>query len=52
MITKDDEKKKIDSRIIDEVIDAVLKMRHGEVVITVYDSKIVQIQKTEKKRFK
>lgn len=43
--------KEIDPQILDEIIKAVQKMKYGEVVITVYNSKVVQIQETNKKRF-
>jgi hypothetical protein len=41
----------IDPVILNEIIAAVSKLKYGEVVITVYDSKVVQIEKKEKKRF-
>lgn len=44
-------KKEIDPEILQEVVQAVQKMKYGEVVITVHDSKVVQIEKKEKKRF-
>ena len=44
-------KKEIDSKIIDEVVEAIRKIKYGEVVITVYNSKVVQIEKKEKMRF-
>ena len=43
--------KEIDPKIFQEIVDAVKKIKFGEVVITVYDSKVVQIEKKEKKRF-
>jgi len=46
-----EEKKPIDPKVLDEIIEAVGKMKYGEVVITVYDSKIVQIEEKRKKRF-
>ena len=45
------EKKNIDPKIIEEVIEAIEQTKFGEVVIKVHDSKVVQIEKTEKKRF-
>ena len=48
---KGEEQTEIDPKILKEIIEAVQQLRHGEVVITVYHSKVVQIQKTEKKRF-
>ncbi len=46
-----EERKEIDSKILNEIIEAVQKMKYGEVVITVHDSKIVQIEEKKKKRF-
>jgi hypothetical protein len=45
------EKKPIDPKVLDEILDAVSKIKYGEVVITVYDSKVVQIEEKRKKRF-
>ena len=46
-----EENKKIDQTILDEIIEAVQKMKYGEVVVTVHDSKVVQIEEKKKKRF-
>ena len=46
-----DEKTRIDEKILDEIIEAVGKMKYGEVVITIYNSKVVQIEEKKKKRF-
>ncbi len=43
--------KKIDPEILNEIKDAIEKTKFGEVVIKVHDSKVVQIERTEKKRF-
>ena len=45
------EKKEVDPKILDEVVEAIGKIKYGEVVITVHNSKVVQIEKKEKKRF-
>ena len=45
------EKKPIDPQIVDEILEAIAKMKYGEVVITVHDSKVVQIEEKRKKRF-
>ncbi len=45
------EKKDIDQKIVSEILEAVQGLKFGEVVVTVYDSKVVQIEKKEKKRF-
>lgn len=41
----------IDPNVLAEILSAVSKLKYGEVVITVYDSKVVQIERKEKKRF-
>ena len=46
-----EEKKQIDLKIIDEIIEVIGKMKYGEVVITVYNSKVVQIEEKKKRRF-
>lgn len=46
-----EDKKSIDPAVLAEIIEAVTKMKFGEVVITVYDSKVVQIEEKKKKRF-
>lgn len=47
----DEEKKEIDPKVLKEIIGAIGKMKYGEVVITVHDSKVVQIEEKHKKRF-
>ena len=42
---------KISQIVKDEIINSVQKINYGEVVITIHDSRIVQIEKREKKRF-
>ena len=44
-------KKKTDQGVMNEIVEAILKIKYGEVVIIIHDSKVVQIEKTEKKRF-
>jgi hypothetical protein len=46
-----EDKKALDPKILDEIVDAIGKMKFGEVVITVHDSKVVQIEEKNKKRF-
>lgn len=46
-----EEPKDIDPKILEEIIEAVKRIKYGEVVITVYDSKVVQIEEKRKKRF-
>lgn len=38
-------------RIMSEIIKNINQISFGEVIITIHDSKIVQIEKREKKRF-
>lgn len=40
-----------DNKILDEVLTSIQKINYGEVVITIHNSKIVQIERREKKRF-
>ncbi|MCK4533188.1 YezD family protein [bacterium] len=39
------------SKIFNEILRAIKEINYGEVVIVIHDSKIVQIEKKEKKRF-
>jgi hypothetical protein len=39
------------ARVIEQLADAVKKLKFGQVVVTVHNSKIVQIDRTEKIRF-
>ena len=41
----------LDPAIIDEIVESVQRLKYGEVVVTVHNSKVVQIEKKEKKRF-
>lgn len=41
-------KKDIDQKTMDEIVTFVSQIKTGELVITVHDSKIVQIEKIEK----
>ncbi len=40
-----------DSLIMKEVLQGMKKIAYGEIVITIHDSRIVQIEHREKKRF-
>lgn len=44
-------KNKIDNRILDEILKAIEVIDYGEVVISIHDARIVQIERKEKKRF-
>jgi hypothetical protein len=39
------------AKIIEQLADVVKKLKFGQVVVTVHNSKIVQIDRTEKIRF-
>jgi len=41
----------INQAILDEIIKSIQQINYGEVVITIHDSIIVQVEKREKKRF-
>jgi hypothetical protein len=41
----------IDPKVLNEIIEAIAKIKYGQVIITVHDSKVVQIEETKKKRF-
>jgi len=47
-----EQQKQIDQSILDEIIEAIRNMKYGEVVVTVYNSKVVQIEEKKKKRFR
>ncbi len=40
-----------DKKRIEEVYKFIKEIRYGEVVVTLHDSEIVQVEKREKKRF-
>ena len=44
-------KETVRRNIMDEIIRAISKTAYGEVTITIHDSRIVQVEKKEKKRF-
>ncbi len=41
----------VNDAIIKELSDAIVGLKFGEIVIKVHDSKIIQIEKTEKVRY-
>jgi len=45
------QKEQLDQKVLNEIIESIQKINYGEVVITIHDSKIVQVEKKEKKRF-
>jgi hypothetical protein len=40
-----------DTKILDEILAAIRDIDYGEILITIHNSKIVQIEKREKRRF-
>jgi len=42
---------KIEPNIIDEITRSIQKIKFGEIVITIHNAKVVQIERREKKRF-
>lgn len=44
-------RKVIDQKIVDEIVKTLHEMQYGELVITIHDGRLVQIEKKEKKRF-
>lgn len=41
----------LDKKILDEILSSIQQINYGEVVITIHNSKIVQVEKRQKKRF-
>lgn len=48
---KINQKKYIDEKIKNEIIASIQEINYGEVVVTIHNAKIVQIEKKEKRRF-
>jgi len=46
-----DNEKDMDQRILSEVVRNIRQVNFGEVIITIHDAKIVQIERREKKRY-
>lgn len=44
-------KRKIDHGILNEILEFIQQINYGEVIIVIHNSRIVQIEKREKKRF-
>ena len=44
-------KNDIADKVLKEIIKAIQQINYGEVVVTIHDSDIVQVEKREKKRF-
>lgn len=43
---------KEEKAVFEEIVKFIKEVHFGEVVITIHDSEIVQVEKREKKRFK
>ncbi len=46
------QKTDIDQEILEEIIKAIQQIKYGEVMITIHDGKVVEIEQKRKKRFK
>jgi len=44
-------KRNCKQEVLDEITKAIRQINYGEVVITIHNAQIVQIEKREKKRF-
>lgn len=42
---------KTDNKILEEILKTIQKIKYGEIIITIHNSKIIQIERREKKRF-
>ena len=45
-------KNAVDEKIFEEIMNSIQQIDYGEVVVTIHNSKVIQIEKKEKKRFK
>jgi hypothetical protein len=45
------QRKEVEQGILEEIIKSIQQINYGEVVLTIHNSKIVQIEKKDKKRF-
>jgi hypothetical protein len=45
------QKKDIEHKVVEEIIKAIQEISYGEVAVTIHNSKVVQIERKEKKRF-
>ncbi len=45
------EKESIKQKALDEILKSIQQINYGEVIVTIHNSKVVQIEKREKKRF-
>jgi hypothetical protein len=42
----------LDQGILEEIIKAIQQTKYGEVMITIHDGRVVEIEQKQKKRFK
>ena len=47
----DKDRSSLDSVILEELVQCLKNIAYGEIVVTIHDSRIVQIERREKKRF-
>jgi hypothetical protein len=46
-----DKKRSIKPKVLEEIVAYINQINYGEVVVIIHDSRIVQIERKEKKRF-
>lgn len=46
-----EQERRIDKKVREEILKSIQQINYGEVVITIHNSKVVQIERREKKRF-
>lgn len=44
-------KEDLNKKILDEIFKSIQQIDYGEVVVTIHNSQVVQIEKRQKKRF-
>jgi hypothetical protein len=42
---------RIDPEVMEQIVSFIRQISYGEIVVTIHDSKVVQLEKKEKKRF-
>ena len=45
------QKQEMEPEVLEEIIKSIRQIEYGEIVITIHDSKMVQLEKREKRRF-
>jgi len=46
-----DDRQKHQGHVVDEVLRGLKRIEYGEIIITIHDSRVVQVEKREKTRF-